>query len=97
MYLDAEKADNSIKIYPLPATEKIFIELNHSHKISEILIHDINQKVVYQNNDYSNQNYEVNISKLDSGVYFVVLIAENEKIIKLFQLLELYLDRLLYT
>ena len=82
MYLDIEKIDDNIKIYPIPANEKIFIEVAHSYEFKEILIQDINHKVVYQNNDYNNQNYEVNISKLDSGVYFVVLIAENEKIIK---------------
>jgi len=82
MYLNTEKIDNNIKIFPNPVIEQIFIELNYSYELQEILIYDVNHKVVYQKTKSSDKKHEINISKLDSGVYFVSIITENEKIIK---------------
>ena len=69
-----------IKIYPQPASEKIFIEID-SQITKAILIHDINQKVLYEESNINSNKNEINISDLDSGVYFIVVITEKEKII----------------
>jgi len=82
MYLDIEEEANKIKIYPLPVTDKLFIELSNYNEVKEIIVHDVNQRVIYSSNEFVNEHHEINVSNFDSGVYFVVLFNENEKIIK---------------
>ena len=51
MYLDIDKDEiSSIKIYPLPVTDKLFIEIENDD-VKEIIIHDVNQRIVYSSNE----------------------------------------------
>ena len=83
VYLDIDKDEiSSIKIYPLPVTDKLFIELDFFDEVQEIFIHDINQRIVYSSNEILSNKNEINVSNFESGIYFVVLLKKNEKIIK---------------
>ena len=80
---------NNLKIYPNPTNNLININANVVDDKSEITIIDIKGRIIYREdvNSTSNLlNHQIDISKLNSGVYFVSLkngsAALNSKFIK---------------
>ena len=77
-----EHNDDFVKVFPIPATDKIFIDLNNLNSIKEISILDLNQKIVYNYLKPEKGTIELNISNIDSGIYFVLIETEKDKIVK---------------
>ncbi len=59
----------SIKVYPNPANENIFIESENT--ISVISIYDVAGREVYQLTDNNNPNIIIDIATLKNGVYWI--------------------------
>jgi hypothetical protein len=74
--LENNKQEN-LSIYPNPATDFITIA-NKSNKLLNIYIFDISGKKVIQQS--FNSSKKVDLSKLESGVYFIQLVDEAEMI-----------------
>ncbi len=70
-------SENSVSIYPNPASSLVTIGLPKSLN-AEIRIFDVTGKlVIYQAQALVNNNHNVNISSLTSGVYFVRINSEE--------------------
>ena len=71
--------DNSLNIYPNPTNSTLNIE---AEKISSVQIYDISGKLL-NNRVYSNENMvSVNISSLETGIYYISVETANGKITK---------------
>ena len=74
----------SFKIHPNPTSENISIELNNISDNIDYLISDVNGRVLIQNT--LNDNRQINLDFLESGIYFIKLTnknsSETKKIIK---------------
>ena len=77
-----EHNDDFVKVFPIPAADKIFIDLNNLINIKEISILDLNQKIVYNRSNPEKGTIELNISNIDSGIYFVLIESDKDKIVK---------------
>ena len=60
----------SINTYPNPVTDILFINTNKA-QISDIEIINTKGEVVYKKNNITSNNYEINVSGFDSGIYFI--------------------------
>ena len=70
---------NKLNFYPNP-TEGIILFNNYSEPF-DLIIYDINGRIVIEHNNYSSQ--ELNISKLNAGIYFMrINNTYTQKIIK---------------
>lgn len=74
--------DNSIFIYPNPATTILNFDVKNNVVISAITVNDITGKEIYKSaNSISNS---IDISNLSSGVYFVTFKSDNNSVTKKF-------------
>ena len=74
----------NIVVFPNPATDYIIVD--NTKNINNILIIDVNGKIVKQTNVNGLSSGKINISELKTGLYFVKLISNDnyqvKKIIK---------------
>lgn len=70
---------NKVKIYPNPTTTTLIIE-DTNNIVASYSIIDFVGKTVVETQSYTSQN--INVTSLNSGVYFVKLISEGKSIIK---------------
>lgn len=85
MNLDAEDftANNTaINIFPNPTSNVLNFETNNWNEISNISIIDITGKVINAKYDVNQKN--IDVSDLQSGVYFVKFTSENKTVTKKF-------------
>ncbi len=75
-----EPLNENVSIYPNPANNVLNVTANGYNKME--IINFLGQVVINEN--ISNTNFEVNVSNLNSGVYFVRLQGENGTITKKF-------------
>ena len=69
-----------VKVYPNPTSGKLFVELDDSKEYL-LLIRDINGKIVLsQKLVHSGLTAEVNISVLETGLYFISLSNDKEEL-----------------
>ena len=74
---DDNNLNNQFKIYPNPASDEIFLELNGlDKKYFSFIISDLNGRNVVQ----SENSVRIDVSKLQSGMYIGTLQTESEKI-----------------
>ncbi len=72
--------DNSLVIYPNPASNQINIQLNNFNKAQVEITNQLGQVVKTLN--IKNNNEILDISDLNSGVYFVKTLSENKTSVK---------------
>ena len=71
-----------IKIYPIPAGENLYLEIDHFSGKVTISIYDIVGTVVKTEEiEYLNQ-YKIDMNDLDTGIYFISFVIDNELITK---------------
>ena len=63
-------------MYPNPATSVLNISTKNGIALENVQILDINGRVVNQTNTTASENVQINISNLNSGVYFVKIQSE---------------------
>jgi PKD repeat protein len=71
-------ASSPLKVYPNPASSKLFIELGSatSNYKGEILVTDVTGRVV-NTSQVDGDHFSINISMLENGMYFLVLKNTN--------------------
>ena len=72
----AEKEETNLKVYPNPASEYLVIEGIGLKKLSFIIYNIVGQAVITGNLD--NNYSKINISSLNSGIYFIKLKIEDK-------------------
>jgi hypothetical protein len=75
-------ADNEFFVYPSPANDILNFSNQDAIQVSKIAITDITGKLVYQNN--SDTTSSIDVSNLQSGVYFITFTTENKSVVKKF-------------
>ncbi|MBM7419478.1 MULTISPECIES: LamG-like jellyroll fold domain-containing protein [Chryseobacterium] len=84
---DAVKSDSDFKIYPNPAKSEINVQLKSKNNKINIQIVDFNGKIVLTesaNSSTGNYNEKINISNLQSGMYFITVDTEDQRLQKKF-------------
>jgi hypothetical protein len=66
-----------LSVYPNPADDILFVQLPQSVSKAEISISDINRKVVKTQTLNSNEVVQLNIRKLESGIYILHVISDE--------------------
>jgi len=61
---------NTIAVYPNPATDKITIESNGNQTGATLCIYSLNGQILFQS-QITEQHTEVDISQFSKGIYFV--------------------------
>lgn len=74
--------DNSIFVYPNPATTILNFDVKNNIAISAITINDITGKEIYKASNAINNS--IDVSNLSSGVYFVTFKSDNNSVVKKF-------------
>ncbi len=70
---------NSLKVYPNPTSDKLFIEFNEIAKSISYEILDVTGKtLLYNSNTSETQLFEINVSSFHSGIYFLRLKQANK-------------------
>ncbi|MFZ4672049.1 MAG: S8 family serine peptidase [Flavobacterium sp.] len=75
--------DNSIFIYPNPASNVLNFSTKNNIEISSVIINDISGKEVYNRKNTLSQN-QIDISNLSGGVYFVTFNSDGKSVTKKF-------------
>lgn len=68
----------NLKVYPNPASEYIYVEIDSNFKEAEIFIYDMAGALVYQVKT-NNAVTKINTSNFTTGVYIINTITENNK------------------
>lgn len=70
--------DNKLQLYPNPAIDELNIQLAETTTNYKVSIYNTLGVLVFESTNQSNANSTINISQLNSGIYFVKIIdAEN--------------------
>jgi hypothetical protein len=80
-----EKKNSNVSVYPIPAKEFIHIQVEHfDHSNLKYSLFDIKGINVLQtqNDALLNPTSQMNISNLNSGIYFLHIVSDNETIHK---------------
>jgi hypothetical protein len=73
------KSSNFIKFYPNPATDILYLEVpDNSREGFELEMINLAGQVIFSQSGYTGQ---IDVSNLQSGIYFVKVMAENNEII----------------
>ena len=75
-----EELTSSFRIYPNPANDKLYIETGV--EIEEVVVYDIYGR--QQSTDNGQQPSCIDVSGLNSGVYFVKVVTDNGEVVKCF-------------
>ena len=66
----------SINVYPTPASERTNINIKGLNRDAQIIVSDMQGRIVWSDETFEN-NYELNTSNMQSGVYFIKITSEN--------------------
>lgn len=84
--VEEKEKERNIVIYPNPSRDKVTIENKTSQLIEEIKIFDVHGREMYKkdlkNNSNTNNITELDISFLPTGMYWIYITIENERIIE---------------
>jgi hypothetical protein len=80
-------SNSQIQIYPNPAQDQLNIDLNQETQNVEVNIYSVSGELVISSLESSNK-IQLNISKLENGVYFLELIANQKKSIQKISILK---------
>ncbi|MDC1469875.1 family 16 glycosylhydrolase, partial [Flavobacteriaceae bacterium] len=69
--------DSTLKLYPNPATDKIYI--SSKKPLSALALYDVYGKLVLKKENNANS---IDVSRLNSGVYFLEVSSNSERVVK---------------
>lgn len=75
---------NNISVFPNPAINNLIIEASNNEKINTIKVYDVLGKLLMEQLAGSAERFELSVSDLDKGIYYMEIITENGKAIKKF-------------
>ena len=73
--------NTSLHLYPNPTENHLFIETEH--EIKEIVIYDVYGRKCQQANETTSQQI-LDVADLNTGIYFIKVVTDNNEIIKRF-------------
>lgn len=76
-----EFTSESVSIFPNPAHEVLWVTTSTSYPVESYTIYDISGRAVIHNNFDSSQK-QIDVSKLDTGIYLLELQSHNQKVVK---------------
>jgi endoglucanase len=75
---DFDAVDNDIKVYPIPATDLVKINLPARAEINKIILSDVSGRVLVQKNIQNNaQEQLLDVSNMPKGIYMLILKSED--------------------
>ena len=77
-----EELATSLNIYPNPVSDKLYIETEV--EIEEVVVYDVYGRHQVTETPSRQGNLSVDVSNLNSGVYFVKVVTENGEVVKRF-------------
>ncbi len=84
--INADQVDNTFNLYPNPTVGNAVVSLNLKSETNvEIVLRDMSGKLIKTRNFgklFGGSNIELGTSELNSGVYFVEVILDNQKMTK---------------
>ncbi len=83
---DMQHHQVEIKIYPIPAGEKLVVNMEGFHRIGrEVIIAAITGQVISWKNIPAGQNeWEMDVSELPGGIYFISIQTSEGKVYRKF-------------
>jgi hypothetical protein len=82
---EPEPVDVSIKVYPNPVTTSLNISCpDIEDPVKKVTVYDINGKILFQQNEAGKQEYTIDVTQLQTGIYFVKIDALKGTIRKKF-------------
>ena len=73
---DESTKEISVRVYPNPANEKANINIKGLNSEAQIIVSDMQGRIVWSDETFEN-NYELNTSNMQAGVYFIKITSEN--------------------
>lgn len=81
-----EKSVSNVQIYPIPVKEKMNLSFSNSFAPTKISVYSVNGKELYSSITQSTDEIEVDMSKFNSGIYFIKVFSKSgittKKVIK---------------
>ena len=78
-----EELSSSLNVYPNPVSDKLYIEAEV--EIEEVVVYDVYGRVQNLSNSETQQlRNSIDVTDLNSGVYFVKVVTENGEVVKRF-------------
>lgn len=74
---ESQNVDFGLKIYPIPTSEKLFIEVNEGIQLKSIQIYSVIGEKVMIPNTHLNAPITIDVSNLKSGVYLIEVIDND--------------------
>jgi len=68
--------NNSVLVYPNPATDILYVENKMGNKINDIILYDVSGRIVREHYDVSAKN--ISVSGLKKGIYILKVIVGKE-------------------
>lgn len=69
-----------VSVFPNPAKDVVTVEWNKGDRNSKIVIIDINGKIIKQIDQTYNYSHTIDLTNIDTGIYFIQLVGANETI-----------------
>ena len=73
---------SSLNVYPNPVNDKLYIETEMN--VEEVVVYTITGVIVGQQSTVNSQQSYIDVTNLNSGVYFVKVVTENGEVVKRF-------------
>jgi hypothetical protein len=77
-----------VKVYPNPATQKLFISINGESKLQNFELFDITGRKVLEGNLKLNANNSIDLNNFSSGFYMLKVILDGQPFVQQIQLLK---------
>ena len=78
-----EIAESNLNIYPNPVNDRLYIETES--EIEEVVVYDVYGRVQnFRNSETQKLRNSIDVSKLNSGVYFVKVVTNDGEVVKRF-------------
>ncbi|MCB9328001.1 MAG: T9SS type A sorting domain-containing protein [Lewinellaceae bacterium] len=77
---DEENIDEEIRIYPNPAQDIMYIATHDNVKLLNVTLIAIDGKVISEAKNIGNTKHSMDVSAIDSGIYFINVSTEDGKV-----------------
>ncbi|WP_271392988.1 T9SS type A sorting domain-containing protein [Aequorivita sinensis] len=71
-----------ISIYPNPATDKLFVNIDKNYQEIDVSIFDVSGKILFNRKLKNKSSLTLNLNDLDSSTYIFSLITEGSKFVR---------------
>jgi len=83
-----DPAGNLLTLYPNPAKDNVLIESKKEMNMEELTVFNVLGQVVFEDKKVNSNKYQLNVSKLSSGIYTVRINTNKGMVIRKFEILK---------